>query len=723
MVSLFGGHTLDTALTADDLIPGNPDALDTTIAGLIALGVSGQDAGSGMTRLCTGEGWTGAAAEGFRAAFQMEPGRWSSLGQALTDAGHGLKQYRDAVHAAQGEARVAMEEWRHAQQATAIAAVSFQRVRDAYEAAGLLGQQAGPPPTFTDPGAAGRAAAEARLAAARTRVAEAGLAAMRVLADARDALPAEPGVWTRFGEGFVDTFSTFGTQAADFAGGALDTTISMVGSVEKMNATSGYNITHPQEYQHRLDEAGQVVANVVEHPVTTMQSMVDSAKQAWSHDPGRAAGSLVPAVVLGVATGGAGDAAAAGTELADTAASELETVAQAAGQDTIAAADTASGTGGGVADSSVNATPRWGSWDFGPTGGDAQAAGEIQDSGAGLAKAEHDLSGVHVHLDPAAPTQNPVTTGAGDAARLETPAHSVSRSTQWGTFGGWDQPAAAVAGDSTAAGVLDQTGPGLSQVERDLSQIHVTPPSVVSGVDAAAAARIDAAGTGLGQVERDLAGIHVNPQAGADSSFSGNFSADQVPGYLNPEYKAGDVARQAYRDKWRTTAQDRAWLDDVRRGWPRAARMTDQELLAVERYLSPDGALMNTALHTGDQAALAELEPELLNLTSALNKLPNYQGIVSRGLDVKTSDLGDFLLRYEPGTTIREPGFTTTSTHQPGRGNVAIYVNATHGKDISTLMSGQNQVLFPAGEAFQVTQREFDPMTKMWTIYLDDMGR
>jgi len=66
---------------------------------------------------------------------------------------------------------------------------------------------------------------------------------MRVLADARDALPAEPGMWTRFGEGFVDTFSTIGTQAADFAGGAVDTTISMVGSVEKMNATSGYNIT------------------------------------------------------------------------------------------------------------------------------------------------------------------------------------------------------------------------------------------------------------------------------------------------------------------------------------------------------------------------------------------------------------------------------------------------------------------------------------------------
>jgi hypothetical protein len=598
-MSLFGGHTLDTAHTAEDLIPGNLDAVDATIAGLITLGVSGQDAGSGMARLCTGEGWTGAAAEGFRAAFH--------------------------------------------------------------------------------PGAAGRAAAEARLAAARTRVVEAGLAAARVLTDARDALPAEPGMWTRFGEGFVDTVSAFGTQAADFAGGALDTTISMVGTVEKMNPLSAYNVTHPQQYLHRLGEAGHLVVTVAGHPVTTVRSMVDNAEQEWSHDPGRAAGSLVPAVVVGVTTAGVGDAAVAGAEVADAAAGELETMAEAVGQDTITAAGTASGADG-VADSSVHATPRSGSWDFGPTGsGDVQAAAEIQDSGTGLAKAEHDLSDIHVHLDPTPAGQNPVTAAAGDAARSETPAHSVSQSTQWGSFGGWDQPA-----------------------------------SAVSGVDAAAAARIDAAGTGLGQVERDLAGIHVNPQAG---------SANQVPSYLDPEYKANDLARQAYRDKWRTTEQDRAWLDNVRRGWPRAARMSDQELLAVERYLSPDGALMNSALQAGDHAALAELEPELLNLTSALNKLPNYRGTVSRGLDVKTSDLGDFLLRYEPGTTIREPGFTTTSTQQPFRGNVRIYVNATHGKDISKLMSAPNQVVFPAGEAFKVAAREFDQTTKMWTIYLDDMGR
>jgi hypothetical protein len=47
---------LDTAGVPQDLIAGNPDALDTTIEGLMTLGVSAQDAGSGLSRLCTGEG-------------------------------------------------------------------------------------------------------------------------------------------------------------------------------------------------------------------------------------------------------------------------------------------------------------------------------------------------------------------------------------------------------------------------------------------------------------------------------------------------------------------------------------------------------------------------------------------------------------------------------------------------------------------------------------------
>src|SRR5207302_7326174 len=133
-----------------------------------------------------------------------------------------------------------------------------------------------------------------------------------------------------------------------------------------------------------------------------------------------------------------------------------------------------------------------------------------QDSGAGLAQVDRDLGGVHVHSEPGPP-----------------PAHSVSRATQWGSFGG------------------------------------VNPPVSIVAADSAAAARIEAAGTGLSQVERDLNGIHVNQITGDDQSSSGQF----VPNYVNPEYKIDAVARQAYRDRWPMTVQDRAWLDKIRAEW------------------------------------------------------------------------------------------------------------------------------------------------------------
>jgi hypothetical protein len=657
-MSGFDGDLLESAIVPQELIAGSPDALDTTIEGLMTLGVSAQDAGNGLARLCTGEGWTGSAGEAFRAAVHMEPGRWTQLGDALVNAAEALKPYRDEVRAAQAEAAVAMQEWRQAQQLSAAAGLANLQAVQAYEAARFRGQQVSPPGSFTDPGAPGRAAAETRLADARTRVAEAGSTVNRVLLDCRDALPAEPGMWSRFADGFVDTFSTIGTQAADFAGGAVDATIGMVGVSEKLSPSSVYNAMHPQEYQRRVAEAGQAVANLVEHPVTAVQSMVDSAEQSFAHDPGRVLGSVVPGVVLGAVTGGAGDAVAVGADLADGTVSELTTAAEIAGRDTAAATDAAAG--------SADIASQWGDFGPGAANADAAVAASVQDAGAGLAKVERDLSGVHIHPD------------SGPA-----PAYSVSRTTPWGSFN-WSQ---------TASGLTT--------------------------ADSSATAGIDSAGAGLAQVERDMAGIHVSPTSGGDSSFAGRLA----PGYLDPKYKVGDLARQAYRDKWPTTAEDRAWLDNIRKGWPQASRLTDQELLAMERLASPDGALINTALRTGDDAALAQVEPELRNLISGLNKLPNYRGQVVRGLDVQPSDLGRFLQLYEPGTTVREPGFTKALMDAPYRGNVRFYFESTQGKDITPIVAGQRQVMFPAGEKFKVTAREFDQATSMWSIHLDDLGR
>jgi hypothetical protein len=228
------------------------------------------------------------------------------------------------------------------------------------------------------------------------------------------------------------------------------------------------------------------------------------------------------------------------------------------------------------------------------------------------------------------------------------------------------------------------------------------------------------AGAGLAQVEQDLDRIHIHPQAPSDPSFSGRL----VPGYVdNPDYRIGDLNRQAYQAKWPTTEEDRTWLSHIRWSWPPATRLFDQELLALERFMMPDGALIDTALRTGDDGALAELDPEIRNLVSALNKLPDHRGEVVREATVETKDWGTFLREYEPGATVREPGFTIASNKMAQGGNVRFYINAQHAKDIGPVMPGKNPVVFPAGEAFRVVSREFDPLSRIWRIYVDDLGR
>lgn len=719
MSGLFGGDTLDTARRPDDLIPGCLDALDATIAGLTKLGVSGQDAAAGMGRLCTREGWTGAAADAFRAAWRMEPDRWSGLGDALANAAQALEPYRDELRHGQGEAMIAMVEWRQAQRVTAAATLVHQRLQGAYDAARLLGQSVNAPPGFDDPGAAGRAAAIARLSAARTRVGQAAMAAVRILAESRDALPAEPGAWQRFADGFVDTFSTLGTQAEDFAGGAVDATIGLAGTVQRLNPGSPYNETHPAQYEHRLDEAGQAAANVVAHPGAAVRSMVNGAVQTWTHDPGRALGSLVPGMLLGAATGGVGEAAAAGS-LAEGAADELTTMAGVAGDDAAQAVDAAA-LSDAVPASSVNATTPWGSWTLSTQAGEADAAvaAGVQDSGAGLAQAERDLSTLHVHPDVGPSVQQPVI-GDSSVHPVGVPAHSVSRTPEWGTFGGWDLPARTLttnpvaAADNAAAQAVRAAGGGLSQAERDLSEIRIQPsPSARSAVG------------GTPMPDRSVGGFDLTPPPRSAPAPTPLHAGRLPTDYTDRGYLVDGAVQRAYLDRYPPSPADLQWLDDIRLRWPQAKNLTDADLLALHQYKTSAYAL-NRALRSGNAARIEALDDEIRVTASALNKLPDYRGVVmrARGVNLHPRQLERILRAYEPGRLVQEPGFTSTAKQPPGYGVIEYRIQSQHGKDISPMMgqdTGVQEVLFPPGSRFRVEARSYDPKTEKWEIYLTNV--
>jgi hypothetical protein len=142
-----------------------------------------------------------------------------------------------------------------------------------------------------------------------------------------------------------------------------------------------------------------------------------------------------------------------------------------------------------------------------------------------------------------------------------------------------------------------------------------------------------------------------------------------------------------------------------------------EEIAAV--YLYGDGKLNYNwvrALRSGEVKEIQKYEAEIKVLSSALNKLPPYKGTVSR----KAALLAKDLKRYQPGDTIIESGFTSTTFDRydptelvtPMRGSnpklnsVIFKIKSKTGKSIQELTRyNENEVLFPPGTKFKVVSR------------------
>lgn len=91
-------------------------------------------------------------------------------------------------------------------------------------------------------------------------------------------------------------------------------------------------------------------------------------------------------------------------------------------------------------------------------------------------------------------------------------------------------------------------------------------------------------------------------------------------------------------------------------------------------------------------------------INEALNKLPNYEGIVFRGSKVEQKQLA----KYKVGQIITEKGFTSTSSNmavaQAFSGNVFYTIFSKTGKAIKDFseFSGEDEVLFRSGTKFKV---------------------
>lgn len=224
--------------TADPkaLIPGNPGTVAGTAAALKTRGDALHEAGNGLKRIDTTEGWSGEAGDAFRAAFDGDPAKWLEAGDCFHDAAKALETYNSTLTWAQGQAEEAIRQWQEGQTASDQAKAQHDQEQ----------QQTGQSLPLDDPGETKRQAAQGILDRARSQLNDAGHQAERAVAAARNKAPEKPGLWAEV------------SDAAQNMGAGLANTAGTV--VNGLASFGNAMLTHPADVAAIAGGAGLVVA-------------------------------------------------------------------------------------------------------------------------------------------------------------------------------------------------------------------------------------------------------------------------------------------------------------------------------------------------------------------------------------------------------------------------------------------------------------------------------
>lgn len=274
--------TLATATHPSQLLPGEPHEL-TRLAGILrGFANSAADAVDGLRSLSTGS-WQGEAAVAFAGHVQQAPDRLVVASQSFDAAAVALTRFAGELEDAQRRV------------AAGFAAFKDAEARAAAEIPGAQEEMT---------------AAATAVARAQAEVDDAGRVLAQVLEEEGSRAPNEPGLLARM------------TKAVgSFLGGVGEGTVGMVTGVVALGELAyklspQYAMTDPQGYLRTVKGVLAGVEFAATHPTETAKVLVDW--DTWADDPARAAGRLVPELLLTLATGGAG-AAAKGAKVADSA--------------------------------------------------------------------------------------------------------------------------------------------------------------------------------------------------------------------------------------------------------------------------------------------------------------------------------------------------------------------------------------------------------------------
>jgi len=144
---------------------------------------------------------------------------------------------------------------------------------------------------------------------------------------------------------------------------------------------------------------------------------------------------------------------------------------------------------------------------------------------------------------------------------------------------------------------------------------------------------------------------------------------------------------------------------------------------AMHDYTSIDGSykVINGALRSGTAAERAAIAPRAEAISTALSKLPRYEGPVFRGTLLGADDLA----RYVPNSTVTEAAFTSTSADKAKQfsGNTEFLIKSLTGRDVAAVseVPTESEVLFDKGTSFKVLDKLYDASREKWVIMMKEL--
>lgn len=170
--------------------------------------------------------------------------------------------------------------------------------------------------------------------------------------------------------------------------------------------------------------------------------------------------------------------------------------------------------------------------------------------------------------------------------------------------------------------------------------------------------------------------------------------------------KVDDILMRKYADKAHIVKLN--INNDLKNTSEKIIKLAEQEEYALKQYISSESYKLNDKLRRGVE--LTDIDKQLVtDLNSALDKMPAYEGMVTRDLTfMYEDDINDFIETHKVGDIVSYEAFTSSTKNKiySDGPDVRLIIKSKSGRDISKYNGKEAEVLFKTKCSFKILKQE-----------------